>query len=318
MNEIYTEFFGLAERPFSLLPDPDFLFWSPEHKHAATMLEYGLFSRAPITLITGEVGAGKTTLLRHLMATISEDVTIALVSNARGSRDDVIRWIMLSLGQRVEAGEDYVLIYDRFQQLLIQEYAAGRRVVVVIDEAQNLDAGVLEELRMITNINADKDELVQLILMGQPELRDLIARPELRQFAQRVSSGFHLGPIPADCAQPYVTHRLRVAGATREIFTPEAAQKLHAHCGGLPRLMNQLADLGMVYAYSARSEIVTGEIIDRVIEDNVFYLPVETQRAKPRVIAPAPISAASAGHADLAPGPSLPEPAPAFLHRGGR
>ncbi|WP_051697113.1 ExeA family protein [Thioclava indica] len=286
MDEIYTDFFGLKERPFSLLPDPEFLYWSPEHKHAATMLEYGLFSRAPITLITGEVGAGKTTLLRHLMATITENVTIALVSNARGSREDLIRWIMLALGERVAAGEDYVLIYDRFQQFLISEYAAGRRVVVVIDEAQNLDAGVLEELRMITNINADKDELVQLILMGQPELRDLIAQPQLRQFAQRVGAGFHLGPIGADCAQPYVTHRLEVAGAKHAIFTPEAAQKVHAYTGGIPRLMNQLCDLGMVYAYSARSDQVTGEIIDKVIEDNVFYLPVEVQ-GKPRVVAPA-------------------------------
>lgn len=284
MNEIYTEFFGLAERPFSLLPDPDFIFWSPEHKHAVTMLEYGLFSRAPITLITGEVGAGKTTLLRYLMASISDEVTMALVSNARGGREDVIRWIMLSLGQRIEPGEDYVLIYDRFQQFLISEYAAGRRVVVVIDEAQNLDAGVLEELRMITNINADKDELVQLILMGQPELRDLISKPELRQFAQRVSSGFHLGPMPADCAQAYVDHRLSVAGATRQIFTPEASQKVHAYCGGIPRLMNQLADLGMVYAYSARSEEVTAEIIDKVIEDNVFYLPVESQRQRMQAV----------------------------------
>lgn len=284
MDDIYTDFFGLAERPFSLLPDPEFIFWSPEHRHAATMLEYGLFSRAPITLITGEVGAGKTTLLRHLMATLPAEVTMALVSNARGSREDLIRWIMLALGQRIEPGEDYVLIYDRFQQFLIAEYAAGRRVVVVIDEAQNLDAGVLEELRMITNINADKDELVQLILMGQPELREMIARPELRQFAQRVSSGFHLGPMPADCAQPYIAHRLSVAGATREIFTADAAQKVHAHCGGIPRLMNQLADLGMVYAYSARAETVTADIIDRVIDDNVFYLPVESQRTRPRAV----------------------------------
>lgn len=284
MDDIYTGFFGLAERPFSLLPDPDFIFWSPEHRHAATMLEYGLFSRAPITLITGEVGAGKTTLLRHLMTTLSDHVTIGLVSNARGGRDDMIRWIMLSLGQRIEPGEDYVLIYDRFQQFLISEYAAGRRVVVVIDEAQNLETGVLEELRMITNINADKDELVQLILMGQPELRDLIARPELRQFAQRVSAGFHLGPLPDDCARPYIEHRLEVAGARRQIFTAEAAQKVHGHCGGIPRLMNQLADLGLVYAYSARSELVTGEIIDKVIEDNVFYLPVETQRESPQQV----------------------------------
>ncbi|TMV92345.1 ATPase [Thioclava sp. BHET1] len=284
MDEIYTDFFGLSGRPFALLPDPDFIYWSPEHKHAATMLEYGLFSRAPITLITGEVGAGKTTLLRHLMATMTENVTIALVSNARGSREDLIRWIMLALGERVVPGEDYVTIYDRFQQLLIAEYAAGRRVVVVIDEAQNLDAGVLEELRMITNINADKDELVQLVLMGQPELRDLISQPHLRQFAQRVGAGFHLGPIGPDCAEPYIARRLEVAGAARPIFTPEAARKVHGYTGGIPRLMNQLCDLGLVYAYSAGSQEVTGEIIEKVIEDNVFYLPVETQ-GRPRAVA---------------------------------
>ena len=185
---LYTDFFGLSERPFTLLPDPDFLYWSAQHKRAYAVLEYGIMTRAPITLITGEVGAGKTTLLQALLKSIEEDVTIGLVSNAQGGRGELVAWVLSALDVEVERGLDYVGMFRLLQEYLIDEYAAGRRVILIFDEAQNLSFEGLEELRMLTNINSNKDELLQLVLVGQPELRDMVRRPELRQFAQRVAA----------------------------------------------------------------------------------------------------------------------------------
>ena len=171
---IYTDFFGLTERPFSLVPDPDFLFWSDAHKRAYSMLEYGIVTRAPITLITGEVGAGKTTILHHLLRSVGDEVQIGLISNAHGDRGELLRWVLLALNQEAQAHETYVDLFGRFQSYLIDEYSRGRRVILIFDEAQNLSRESLEELRMFTNINSNKDELLQLVLVGQPELLSLI------------------------------------------------------------------------------------------------------------------------------------------------
>ncbi|HVL16977.1 MAG TPA: AAA family ATPase, partial [Gemmatimonadales bacterium] len=185
---IYNEHFGLTERPFTLLPDPDFLYWSESHARAYTMLEYGMLTHAPITVITGEIGAGKTTLLRHLLRTLPEEFTVGLISNAQGNRGELLHWVLMALGVPTDGNATYVQLFAQFQDFLIEEYASGRRTMLIFDEAQNLSLETLEELRMFSNINADKDELIQLVLVGQPELRDLIAQPRLVQFAQRVAA----------------------------------------------------------------------------------------------------------------------------------
>jgi len=185
---IYNEHFGLAERPFTLLPDPDFLYWSDNHTRAYAMLEYGMLTHAPITVITGEIGAGKTTLLRHLLRSLPEDFTVGLISNAQGNRGELLHWVLMALGVPTESSASYVQLFAQFQDFLIEEYAAGRRTMLIFDEAQNLSTETLEELRMFSNINADKDELIQLVLVGQPELRDRIAQPRLVQFAQRMAA----------------------------------------------------------------------------------------------------------------------------------
>lgn len=269
--DIYLSHFGLRERPFSLLPDPDFLFWSKAHVRAYSMLEYGIMTRAPITLITGEVGAGKTTLLRHLLNTLESDLKVGLISNAHGDRGELLRWVLQSLDQTAAPLATYVELFGQFEQFLIAEYAAGRRVVLIFDEAQNLSRESLEELRMFTNINAGKDELLQLVLVGQPELHDMVRQPGLSQFAQRVASSFHLPRLDADMVRQYVDRRLEVAGAGEQIFTTAAIELIHVTTRGVPRLINQLCDLSLLYASTDNQHKVTGAVVHQVLQDGVFF-----------------------------------------------
>ncbi|GFE52502.1 hypothetical protein So717_42550 [Roseobacter cerasinus] len=268
--DMYTEFFGLTERPFSLVPDPDFLYWSDAHKRAFNMLEYGLFTHAPITLVTGDVGAGKTTLLQYLLKQIEGDITIGLISNAQGGRGELLRWVMMALSQPVVPGSDYVDLFNQFQMYLIEEYSQGRRVVLIFDEAQNLDREALEELRMYTNINTNKDELLQLVLVGQPELRDIVRQPGLEQFCQRIAANVHLSAMTVDTVTDYIKHRMKVAGAGRDMFTDEAIGLIARSARGIPRLVNQLADFSLVYASSEEQEVVTADMVRNVLRDGLF------------------------------------------------
>ncbi|HEX9859516.1 MAG TPA: AAA family ATPase [Paracoccaceae bacterium] len=269
--DIYTEYFGLSQRPFSLVPDPDFLFWSALHRRAYAMLEYGLITRAPITLITGEVGAGKTTLLHYLLKTLGDDVTVGMIANAHGDRGELLRWVLQALSQDADPQAGYVDLFRQFQTFLIEEYARGRHTVLIFDEAQNLSRESLEELRMFTNINANKDELLQLVLVGQPELRTTIHRPDLTQFAQRVAASFHISAMDAKTVTAYIGHRLRVAGATSRIFDEKACGLVHRVTGGVPRLVNQLCDLALVYTFTGNRKRVTEAIVRQVLEDGVFF-----------------------------------------------
>jgi general secretion pathway protein A len=270
-DTLYAGFFGLYCRPFTLVPDPDFLFWSPQHRKAFSILEFGIISHAPITLITGEIGAGKTTLLQMLLKQIEGDVTVGLISNAQGGRGELLQWILNALGVPVVPQESYVGMFQKLQDFLVAEYAEGRRVILIFDEAQNLSLEGLEELRMLTNINSNKDELVQLILVGQPELRDMVQSPRMRQLAQRVAASFHLGVMDAEAVRNYIAHRLRRAGGSGEEFTPEAALIIHETTGGVPRLVNQLCDFAMLYAWSGEARKIDAEIVRQVVADGVFF-----------------------------------------------
>lgn len=264
---IYTDHFGLGERPFTLLPDPDFLYWSENHTRAYAMLEYGMLTHAPITVITGEIGAGKTTLLRHLLRTLPEEFTVGLISNAQGNRGELLHWVLMALGVPTETNATYVQLFGQFQDFLIEEYASGRRTMLIFDEAQNLSVETLEELRMFSNINADKDELIQLVLVGQPELRDLISQPRLVQFAQRVAADYHLPGMTVEQVTAYINHRLAVAGAEREIFTPSACECVYLASRGIPRLVNQVCDYALVYAFTDGLDRVDAGVIEQVVAD---------------------------------------------------
>lgn len=269
-DDLYIEFFGFSERPFTLLPDPDFLFWSKPHRRAFSVLEYGMLTHAPITLITGEVGAGKTTLVQKLLSEVQEHVTIGLISNAQGNRGELLQWVLNALAVEADYSASYVSQFQRLQDFVVEEYSQGRRVVLVIDEAQNLSMEGLEELRMLTNINANKDELLQLILVGQPELRAMVTRPELRQFAQRISATYHIPAMDESTVSGYVKHRLTHVGGKGSEFTDEAIARVAENSGGVPRLVNKLCDLGLVYAAAEKSPVVSAAIIDEVIEDGIF------------------------------------------------
>ena len=271
MTELYTEFFGLNERPFTLLPDPDFLYWSRQHVRAFSVLEYGIVSHAPITVITGDVGAGKTTLVQKLLSSIDEDVSLGLVSNATGERGELLHWVLNALMIQVDENTPYVTLFQRFQDYLVEEYALNRRVILIFDEAQNLCMDRLEELRMLTNVNSNKDELLQLVLVGQPELRQMISRPELRQFAQRVTANYHLKSMDRETTENYIAHRLKVAGGSGDEFTEEARGRVFEVTGGVPRLVNQLADFCMVYAMADNEPLVLTSTVDQVLGDGVFF-----------------------------------------------
>lgn len=268
---LYADFFGLSERPFTLLPDPAFLYWSRAHSQAYTILDYGILSRAPITVVTGEIGSGKTTLIQHLLKNTDPSITIGLISNAQGGRGELLQWVLNALSVEVPNDASYVQKFQILQDFLIAEYAAGRRVVLIFDEAQNLSMEGLEELRMLTNINANKDELIQLILIGQPELRDVIRSPKMKQLAQRVAASYHIPAMDEETVRQYIQHRLRTVGGKGSEFTDAACRMVHAQTGGVPRLVNQLCDIAMVYAWSTEQKDVTEDILQSAIDDGLFF-----------------------------------------------
>ncbi|MEM6677267.1 MAG: AAA family ATPase [Pseudomonadota bacterium] len=257
---MYERFYELTSRPFLTVPDPSFLYWSEGHELAYTMLRYGVETRALITVITGEIGAGKTTLLRHLMNDMPDEVVMGLVSNLQEGRGDLLHWVLMSLEQDFD-DEPYVKLFKRFQDFLIERYAEGQRVLLVIDEAQNLSVRMLEELRMLSNINADGDELLQIILVGQPQLRDLLARPELTQFAQRIAADFHLSRLTAKETHAYVGHRMTVAGAQWIVFPDRTCDLIHEATEGVPRLVNILCDLSLVYGFSCERRVIDEDLL---------------------------------------------------------
>lgn len=270
-DNLYAEFFGLSARPFTLLPDPSFLYWSPQHQRAYAVLEFGIVSRSPITLITGEVGAGKTTLLQELIGKLGDNITVGLVSNAQGGRGELLQWVLNALGVEVSPAMTYVQMFRILQDFLISVYAEGRHVVLIFDEAQNLSAEGLEELRMLTNINANQDELIQLILVGQPELRDIVQQPSMRQLAQRVAASFHLHNMDAETVKAYIGHRLMRANGTGREFTPEACAAIFLATQGVPRLVNQLCNYAMLYAWSSELPEVDEAIVNKVLADGLFF-----------------------------------------------
>lgn len=274
---MYLDFFGFRERPFALVPDPAMLFWSRAHGEAYAMMEYGVISGAPITVITGEVGAGKTTLIRHLLNKVGSSYAIGLISNAQAGRGDMLTWALMSLGQDIGADRPYVENLHRFQKYLIEQFAKGGRTILLVDEAQNMDSKELEELRMFSNINSDKDELLQIILVGQPELGDLISRPEHRQFAQRISAQYHVPSLTESETGEYLRHRVTAVGGNPRIFRPAVAREIHAATRGVPRLINVVAELALVTAYARGRQLVSPSMVQSIVPQiarfGAFTLP---------------------------------------------
>lgn len=261
--------FGLEKRPFTLVPDPEFLFMSSQHLRAQAVLDYGIMSCAPITLITGDIGAGKTTILRELLTRSPEDLNVGLIANAApADRVEMLRLILFSLGQVAMETDSYANLYAQLEVFLVEEYRAGRRVVLVFDEAQNLDRNSLEHLRMLTNINFAEHELVQLVLIGQPELQETVNRSDLKQLAQRISAHVFLSGLTEEDVSAYIKHRLAVAGLERDVFEPDTFRMIFERTGGTPRLVNQLCDYALLYAYGDGEQTVSIATLEKVLEDD--------------------------------------------------
>jgi len=263
---MYEEFYGLKENPFSILPDPDFIYFGRRHTYAYAMMEYGIKNKAGFMVISGEIGCGKTTLVRHLLNNLEPSITVGMVYNTHREIANLLEWIMLAFGLPYQ-GMSAVGLYDAFQRFLIEQYGLGRSVLLIVDEAQNLNPDALESLRMISNINADKHQLLQVMLVGQPQLKDMLTRPDLQQFAQRVAVDFHVRPLAVTEVQDYIQHRLFVAGRESPLFTPEACAKIADASQGIPRRINILCDTALVYGFSAEADIIDLGLVEEVLSD---------------------------------------------------
>ncbi len=254
---MYQEYFGLSERPFNISPDPRYLFMSRRHQEALAHLVYGLNEGGGFVQLTGEVGTGKTTLTRALLEQIPDKVEVALIFNPRLTSLEFLRAIcdelQISYPEDTSSVKDLIDILNAY---LLEIHSSGRHVVLIVDEAQNFHPEVLEQIRLLTNLETTKQKLLQIILVGQPELRELLARPELRQLAQRITARYHLAPLNRQETREYISHRLKVAGAKHPVFTMAAVRAVHRFSQGVPRLINIICDRSLLGAYSTDSQVV--------------------------------------------------------------
>jgi general secretion pathway protein A len=267
---MYESFFKLKKKPFELVPDPAFIYLSRSHKKALTYLDYGIRERVGFILLTGEVGSGKTTLIRDLLNKKYEKVVLAKVFNTRVSSDQLLAMINDDFGLPVQ-GKDKVALMRELNDFLVQQFAAGRQPILIIDEAQNLDADLLEEVRMLSNLESSQSKLLQIILVGQPELRETLSSPALMQLRQRISISCHLVALSREEVAHYIEHRMEVAGnASALAFTGETLDLVHRHSRGIPRLINIFCDFLLLSAFSDECRTVTVAMVQDVIEELDF------------------------------------------------
>lgn len=261
---MYTQFFGLTEKPFAITPDPRYLFLSGQHSEALAHLVYGISESGGFIQLTGEVGTGKTTLVRTLLGRLPAEVDVALILNPQLTALEFLIAICEEL--RAPPPEDRnsaKSLVDTLNRHLLAAHARGRRTILLVDEAQNLSPQVLEQLRLLTNLETAKQKLLQVILIAQPELRDILGRRELRQLEQRVTGRYHLEPLSRNESAQYIDHRLRVAGALGEIFDDAAKQQVFELSGGVPRIINVICDRAMLGAYSRETRKIGKRLVAR-------------------------------------------------------
>jgi general secretion pathway protein A len=272
---MYVSHFGLNEKPFAITPDPRYLYLSERHTEAFAHLAYGISEAGGFIQLTGEVGTGKTTVLRSLLQQLPPNCDVALILNPRVTPAEFLLAICDELHVRVPEGPatSVKVLVDLLTHFLLDAHGRNRRIVLMVDEAQNLDADVLEQVRLLTNLETATQKLLQIILIGQPELREVLSRPELRQLAQRITGRYHLEELRYRETIAYIRHRLRVAGATRDIFTPGAVRELHRLSGGVPRIINVIADRSLLGAYTREEPTVNGALVRRAASE-VYGRPV--------------------------------------------
>jgi len=265
---MYESYYGFREKPFSLVPDPDFFYKSTKHGAALNVLEYGLFNRSGFMVITGEIGTGKSLLLRKMMEEAGKDLTIGIVSNTHGHFQNLMLWIPAVFKLRTKS-KDPVSAYRNFTEFLRREQAQNRRVVLVVDEAQNLAPEMLEELRLLSNLNTGKDPILQIVLSGQPGLRNLLRRSDMVQFAQRIDAEYHLEPMDAAETNQYIGHRVKTAGRDLPLFEEAAFPLIYRLTGGVPRLINQVCERSLVYGFAESAEMISARLVAEAASDRV-------------------------------------------------
>ena len=338
---MYTSFFGLREKPFAITPDPRYLYLSERHAEALAHLLYGINEAGGFIQLTGEIGTGKTTVIRSLLEQLPGHADVALILNPRVTPAEFLLTICEELHVHVpESGRGSTkVLMDLLGRHLLDTHARGRRVVLIVDEAQNLGTETLEQVRLLTNLETATTKLLQIILIGQPELRELLDRPELRQLAQRITGRYHLSPLSQAETAGYVKHRMRVAGATAEAFTPTALREVHRLSHGIPRVINVICDRALLGAFTQEDHRVGAALI-RQAASEVYGRPVPApwlkwatagavaaalvfvglglwglfaERAGPSAAAPSPETTAATDPLPVTPDPSPTSPAPVAL-----
>jgi len=285
---MYEEYFGFSEKPFSLTPDPKYLYKSASHASAFELLQYAIRRREGFVVITGDIGTGKTTLCRAILEQIDRKTFTALVLNPFLAEEDLLRVILQEFGvvSREEIKRGRLLgvstaeLIETLNEFLLSLQRLGAQAVLIIDEAQNLPLRVLEQIRILSNLETEKEKLLQIVLVGQSNLKDLLRRSELRQLDQRVSIRYDLKPLSAEETAQYVQHRLSVAGGGAAVtFMPKSLARLHRYAAGIPRLLNLLCDRALLSAYSAHSPRIVPSFIDSAAESLELERPRRSMRA---------------------------------------
>lgn len=275
---MYTSYFGLTEPPFSIAPDPRYLYMSQRHQEALAHLLYGVNGEGGFVLLTGEVGAGKTTICRCLLEQIPEACVVAYIFNPRLTVEELLSSICIEFGIAYPSGNTSVKLFvDLINAHLLDSHARGKRAVLIIDEAQNLSPEVLEQMRLLTNLETSQCKLLQIILLGQPELATMLAQPELRQLSQRIVARYHLEPLSKPEVGAYLKHRLEVSGAQRQLFQASLMKRIHQLSGGIPRLINVLCDRALLGAYVQCKEQVDQATLEQAARE---VIPLAARRRR--------------------------------------
>lgn len=265
---MYNKFYGFKKMPFQVAADADFLFKSDKHLHALSYLEYGLNEFSGLMVLSGDVGSGKTTTVQYLLKQLDSNFSTALISNTNVTAKQLLSTILQNYGIEPE-NKDKADILNTLNQFLIAQTKGGHRVLLVVDEAQNLSIQVLEEVRMLLNLQWSGNPLLQIMLVGQPELLHTLKKEEMKQFAQRVAVNYHLTALDKEETGKYISHRLGVAGGSKNLFTLGAAEKIHELSGGIPRLINLVCQAALVYGYADEAKKISQDIIKQITEDNI-------------------------------------------------
>jgi len=263
---MYEKFYGLKEKPFNILPDPDYLFMSKGHEDAYTHLEYAIMENKGFVIVTGEIGSGKTTLINYLISKIQQNVQIGLVNQTYVTPTQFIKMVCQDFELQVE-GLDKAEMVDHLHEFLLTQFSNKERVILIVDEAQNLTPKTMEELRMLSNLEAEKHHLIQMILVGQPELKYKLQRRDLVQFAQRVTVNCHLDGLNEEEVEQYIHYRLKVGGTkNNNLFEKNAIKTIYKYSSGIPRLINVICDSAMVYGYADEMNSINEDVIENVIK----------------------------------------------------